>query len=234
MVELIVRGNTSADLLPLVTVIFYPLLHFAEWRVARECAERAIRLGDPYVFGVALHQVQDWFTHRGEGYRFVVDGVAHIRHYLLRRWGSRRRVREFFRLHPRPQVESMLAALYPEVAFEKFSDEELLDLYLREWRLAEWEERERYGYCADCYYAHTNRDRAMRRWTQHLTNRFVERVLGDRRCMARIVRREYRPSLGALMTFYLGTVVVLAMSARRSVKKAGREVSRTVRVGVGG
>lgn len=200
--ELIARGNLFVDAYSLLTLTFYPLLHFAGWRTARRFVDQAIRLGHPYAFGAALHQIQDWFTHCGEGYRFLIDGVAHYRHYLQYRLRTHRLLARFYSDRPRREVESLLTALYPGVAFDQFTDSELLDLYLREGRLATWREREQYGYFSDRYYEHTYRDQAMKRWTQYLTRNFVDRVLGDAGCMAKVLRCEYRPSLAVLMSFY--------------------------------
>lgn len=200
--ELIARGDAFVDVFSVFALTFYPFLHFADWWTARWFVERAIMTGHPYIFGAALHQVQDWFTHRGEGYGFLMDGIAHYRHYLRYRLRTHWRLAEFYSDRPRSEVESLLSALYPGVAFDQFTDSELLDLYLREGRLATWEERERYGYFSDRYYDHTRRDQAMKRWTQYLTRRFLERVLNDAGWMAKVLRSEYRPSLAVLMSFY--------------------------------
>ena len=200
--ELIARGNLFVDAYSLLALTFYPFLHFSGWRMARWFVERAMGTGHPYVFGAALHQVQDWFTHRGEGYRFLTDGIAHYRHYIQYCLRTNRLLEKFFSNRPRAEVESLLSALYPGVAFDQFTDSELLDLYLREGRLATWEEREQYGYFSDRYYDHTCRDQAMKRWTQYLTRQFVDRVLGDAGCLAKIARCEYQPSMGLLIAFY--------------------------------
>ncbi|MCX7854927.1 MAG: hypothetical protein N2556_02950 [Anaerolineae bacterium] len=207
--ELIARGNLFVDAYSLLALTFYPFLHFAGWHMARWFVERAIDLGHPYVFGAALHQIQDWFTHCGEGYRFLIDGIAHYRHYLQYRLRTHRLLARFYSDRPRPEVESLLIALYPGVAFDQFTDSELLDLYLREGRLATWEEREQYGYFSDRYYDHTYRDQAMKRWTQYLTRRFLERVLNDAGCRAKVLCYEYRPSLTALMSFYAAALLGL-------------------------
>ena len=200
--ELIARGNLFVDAHSLLALTFYPLLHFAGWHTARRFVERAIALGHPYVFGATLHQIQDWFTHCGEGYQFLIDGIAHYRHYLQYCLRTHRLLAKFYSDRPRSEVEALLATFYPGVAFDQFTDSELLDLYLREGRLATWEERELYGYFSDRCYGHTHRDQAMKRWTQYLTRQFVERVWGDTGCMAKVLRCEYRPSLAALMSFY--------------------------------
>lgn len=200
--ELIAQGNLFVDAYSLLVLTFYPLLHFAGWRTARWFVEQAIAVGHPYIFGATLHQIQDWFTHRGEGYRFLIDGIAHYRHYLQYRLRTHRLLGKFYSDRPRSEVELLLSALYPGVAFDQFTDSELLDLYLREGRLATWEERERYGYFSDRYYDHTHRDQAMKRWTQYLTRRFLERMLNDVGCVAKVLCYEYRPSLAVLMSFY--------------------------------
>ncbi|MCX8068463.1 MAG: hypothetical protein N3B68_11775 [Anaerolineae bacterium] len=207
--ELIARGNAFVDVFSIFALTFYPLLHFSSWRTARWFVERAIATGHPYIFGATLHQVQDWFTHCGEGYRFLVDGIAHYRHYIKYCLRTSRLIAGFYSHRPRPQLEALLSALYPGVSFDQFTDGELLDLYLREGRLATWEEREQYGYFSDRYYDHTRRDQAMKRWTQHLTWRFVERVVGDVGSLSRVLRGEYRPSIAVLMGFYAATSLAL-------------------------
>lgn len=207
--ELIAQGNAFVDVFSIFALTFYPFLHFSNWQMAQWFAERAIAVGHPYIFGAALHQVQDWFTHRGEGYRFLLDGIAHYRHYIKYCLRTSRLVAKFYSHRPRPQVEALLSALYPGVSFDQFTDSELLDLYLREGRLATWKERERYGYFSDRYYDHTHRDRAMKRWTQYLTQRFLERILGDVETLSKVLRGEYRSSMAALMGFYAATVLAL-------------------------
>lgn len=210
--ELIASGNLFADAYSVFNFTFYPFLHFADWPTARRFVERAIRLGNPYIFGGTLHQIQDWFTHCGEGYRFLIDGIAHYRHYWQHCLRTHRLLAKFYSDRPRSEVEALLAAFYPGVAFDQFTDSELLDLYLREGRLATWEERERYGYFSDRYYDHTHRDQAMRRWTQYLTRQFVDRVLGDAGCLAKVARCEYQPSTALLIAFYGATLLsVLAL-----------------------
>lgn len=207
--ELIARGNFFVDAWSFLALTFYPFLHFAGWRTARRLVERAIALGHPYVFGATLHQIQDWFTHRGEGYRFLIDGIAHYRHYLQYRLRTRRLLAKFYSDRPRSEVEALLATFYPGVAFDRFTDSELLDLYLQEGRLATWEDRDRYGYFSDRYYGHTYRDQAMKRWTQYLTRQFVDRVLGDAGCLAKIARCEYQPSMASLIAFYEAALLSL-------------------------
>lgn len=209
VIELIASGNRFADAYSLFNFAFYPFLHFANWKTARHFVERAIQVGDPYIFGATLHQVQDWFTHWGEGYRFLVDGIAHYRHYLQYCLRTARRIAEFYIRCPRAVVESMLSALYPDVPFGDFTDTELMDLYLREGRLATWEERQRYGYFSDRYYSHTNRDQAMKRWTQYLTRRFLERVLGDEGLREKLFRCEYQPNMVSLVAFFAATLLSL-------------------------
>ncbi len=207
--ELIASGNLFADGYSIFSFTFYPFLHFADWKTARHFVERAIRVGDPYIFGATLHQIQDCFTHWCEGYRFLIDGVAHYRHYLQYCLRTARQIAAFYIHRPRSVVESLLSALYPGVSFAQFTDTELMDLYLREGRLAIWEERQRYGYFSDRYYSHTSRDQAMKRWTQYLTRRFLERVLGDEQLIGKVYRCELRPSVVSLMAFFAVTLLSL-------------------------
>jgi RHS repeat-associated protein len=181
---LVARGDRCMDEMPLAV---YQHLHFVDWPVAHANAERAIQMKHPYVFGAALHQVQDYFSHYYEGFRF--PGEGHLRYTIGRRppWT----IAEFFRKHPRSWVESQLSVLYPGIDFSgedrvedgapPFTDNELIDLYLREWRagLSKWEERERYGYNTDRYFSHTYRDRQVEWETGHFIRRFEAAILCD-------------------------------------------------------
>jgi len=161
-------------------------LHFVDWPVAHSNAERAIQMKHPYVFGAALHQVQDYFSHYYEGFRMPFG-------HALYTVGQRpfRTIATFFREHPRAWVETQLSLLYPGIDFSSkdqaedgkppFTDNELIDLYLREWRvgLSRWEERLRYGYNTDRYFPHTYRDRQMKWEMEHFVRRFAKNLYKD-------------------------------------------------------
>ena len=181
---LIARGDWYMDT---PKVAYRQDLHFVDWPVAHANAERAIQMKHPYVFGAALHQVQDYFSHYYEGFRF--PGEGHLRYTVGERpfWT----IATFLREHPRSWVETQLSLLYPGIDFSgkdqaedgkpPFTDNELIDLYLREWRvgLSRWEERERYGYNTDRYFPHTYRDRQMEWETGHLVRLFAVEILRD-------------------------------------------------------
>ncbi len=182
---LIARGNQYMD--DFLFAFRRQSLHFTDWPVAHANAERAIQMRHPYVFGATLHQIQDYFSHYYEGFRF--PGEGHARYNVGRRpsWTIHR----FFARHPRSWVESRLSLLYPGIDFSgrdqvedhrpPFTDNELIDLYLREWRigLSRREEWEEYGYNTDWYFPHTYRDQQMERETRHFIQRFAFEILRD-------------------------------------------------------
>jgi len=47
-----------------------PEVHFSDKPVVYGWNQTAINLGEPYLFGAALHSVQDWYSHYNEGYRW--------------------------------------------------------------------------------------------------------------------------------------------------------------------
>jgi RHS repeat-associated protein len=179
LAELISRGDRWMDVWPIAV---RQDLHFVGPGTASGNADTAIGLGNPYVFGATLHQVQDLFSHYYERYRF--PGEGHIRHSAQAEY--LRDVSQFFDAHPRPWVEARLSAIYPGVDFSRdptgredhrppFADNELIDLYLREWP----SERDTYGYRTDDYYPHTYRDRQMEWETRRLVLGFVLQTLTD-------------------------------------------------------
>jgi len=180
---LIARGNWYMDA---GWIAYRQDLHFVDWSVAHANVKRAIQMKHPYVFGAALHQVQDYFSHYYEGFRMP---FGHARYTVGQRpfW----MIATFFREHPRSWVETQLSMLYPGIDFSgqdqvedgrpPFTDNELIDLYLREWRvgLSRREEREKYGYNTDRYFPHTYRDRQMKWETEHFVCLFVVEILRD-------------------------------------------------------
>ncbi len=206
--RLIARGDQYMDTGPIAVRQDF---HFVDWPVAYANAERAIQMKHPYVFGATLHQVQDYFSHYYEGFRFP-GGEGHFRYNIGRRlyWTIYR----FFEDHPRWWVEGQLSLLYPGIDFHTrdqaedrrppFTDNELIDLYLREWRtgLSRWDERRDYGYNTDWYFPHTYRDRQMEQATRYFIRRFATEILRNPCRWYEMMNRGEDPS--AVREFFLG------------------------------
>jgi hypothetical protein len=116
----------------------------------------------------------------------------------------------FYKDHPRPWLEARLSALYPGVDFREdatgredhrppFTDNELTDLYLREWP----GERDIYGYRTDDLYPHTYRDQRMEREARRFLAEFVVTILLKDSCgLMRVLSRQYEEDHGAVLEFF--------------------------------
>lgn len=203
LATLIAQGNRDMDLVRSVISLipsYHRLVHFADWEEAVRCVRWAIRLGDPYIFGATLHQVQDYFSHNGEGYRMNSFGHS----YHLFRWHLRNELlmQRFYALHPRAGVEERLSVLYPGTSFVQVTDWELVDLYLRERSISEWSERGIYGYNPDLYYGQTRRDQEMERATRRFLLDYRLRVLNDPVCLERVLNQWYKTNILGVVRFY--------------------------------
>jgi len=209
LAELIARGNKDIDEIRGVLVLIWPyhrLIHFSDWDEVEFCSQHALRLGHPYVVGAVLHQAQDYFSHFGEGYR--MESWGHSYHLLRWRLRNQKVIEKFYRCHSRETLEMHLQALYPEVSLSRFSDWELMDLYLRERSLSRWEERGIYGYNPDLYYEHTWRDREMKEVTCSLLSQYTERLLSNPEWLENVRNRHYRVRLSLLARFYTQMLIL--------------------------
>ncbi len=207
----IAQGNRDMDLARSVISLvpsYHRLVHFASWEEAVQCVRWAIYLGNPYIFGATLHQIQDYFSHYGEGYRMGSFGHSH--HLLRWRLRNESLMQRFYDLHPRTWVEERLSGLYPEMSFAQVTDWELVDLYLRERSVSEWKERGVYGYNPDLYYEHTWRDRGMERATRCFLREYILRVRNDPVCLDRVARQEYGTNILGMVRFYTLVLTKLA------------------------
>jgi hypothetical protein len=207
LAELIARGDRSMDVGPIAA---RQDLHFVDWETASANAYRAIGLGHPYVFGATLHQIQDYFSHYYGGYR-LPSGMEHVWHSEVR--APLRDIDAFYKGHSRRSVEARLSAMYPGVDFSgdptgredhrpPFTDNELIDLYLREWP----SERDTYGYRTDDYYPHTYRDQQMEWKTRLFVSYLAVGILRDPCPLIEVLARQYGEDHMAVVSFFTGPV----------------------------
>lgn len=184
--------------------------HFCDWDDTKDHIEDAINpliYGiNPYYFGAALHQVQDYFSHWNEGYR--EDGHAGHTTRRIEKLPSRRS--DFFRgghtivvwdederelttewvespypAHPEEDVRRYLQRTNPGVRVSELGQNELIDLYLRkdEGRDPNWlkrvEMRDHFGFDADMYIPGSWRDNLMEWHTRYYIKKFIEATLAD-------------------------------------------------------
>jgi len=177
---LIARGNFHMDEsgLDAHPLFGHPELHFVDQSVARRNAAAAVNLHEPYLLGAALHQVQDWYTHWNEGYRWpdtlghAVDGVragctggpCHRSQDLINR---------FYEENPREDVEQTLAAYYSPADLNRISDDKLIDLFIQTVPNG-IDLRQTYGYDTDHFFGFTDRDRKMKGETAFWLENFFQ------------------------------------------------------------
>jgi hypothetical protein len=140
--------------------------HFETRAAARADAMAAIELADPSLFGAALHEIQDSYSHWGEGYRMPLGhgwhwSVVQIRNTLP----GASLLSQFYSDHSESELRMQLSTIYPPGEIARVSREELVDLYLRTSSLPGDQERDRYGYDTDLYFEFTSRDSEMRNET---------------------------------------------------------------------
>jgi RHS repeat-associated protein len=171
--ELIAAGNEHVD----ETILSadprnpHPEIHFQDHPVAERNATSAISLNEPYLLGSALHQVQDWYTHWNEGYRYqwpneLGHGLDSIRAgcWLGKEECSRpwQLVALFYANHPFARAQ--LSQVYPEVYLNDVSADKLIDLYLETFtQPGDWDRGFLgYGFDTDYYFGFTARDSNMK------------------------------------------------------------------------
>ena len=200
--ELIAMGDYAVDAPPLwsAPIVGAPGLHFEDQETARANAQAAVTLGEPYLFGAALHQVQDWYSHWNEGFHSGFPGHALTSRLagcpipIVGEGPCRRHpstVRAFYAAHARPEVEDVLAARYPGVTLAAISDDKLIDLYLQEFTSGAGHlERVQFGYDTDYFFGFTSRDMDMTSETAFWIMRFFETLDP---CLAEAIWLRYTP-----------------------------------------
>jgi len=164
--------------------------HFTPLGEAIRRTNIALESLNPYLFGATLHPLQDWFSHGYEGYtQSHIDTVRSGKYYPTP-GRPFKLIEEFYNgtrggylglpgypAHPKPQVESQLRARYPNVDFSSFTDDDWIDLYLREFTVPRAPERGYFGYNTDAYYEGTRRDSTMKEITKSFLRLFYQHVI---------------------------------------------------------
>jgi len=116
--------------------------------------------------GASLHQVQDWYSHWSEGYRWWSGGhVADSYDAGCTGSGPCKRppdlIEKFYREHPRTEVRSILVGRYGGSNLSNISDDKLIDLYLYTYTEPRSDPRSDFGYDTDYFFGFTERDLTM-------------------------------------------------------------------------
>ncbi len=179
--EIIANGDYNVDhskLLQPLPVVGHPELHFKPSYIADRNAKEAINIDDPYLLGSSLHQVQDFYCHWNEGYRYP-EGNGHFNDSFIAGCipsiGCYRNsilIVEFYTKHP--DALSKLRNKYTDEKVNRITYDKLIDLYLYTFTKPGDSARGKYGYDTDHYFGFTQKDIDMRFATlRYLSNFFV-------------------------------------------------------------
>ena len=164
--------------------------HFNNLQNTYRHVEEAIDTGNLYKFGSSLHQLQDWYAHRNEGYE-----NSHAKHTIFRRTRTIFEIQDFFwgwdlllnkspfEAHPREEVIRYLQQNNPGLNTASLSDNQMIDLYLRKYFMddieTKMEMRDYFGIDPDMYIPDSQRDRSMSSDTSGWILLFFTSIIGD-------------------------------------------------------
>jgi hypothetical protein len=150
--------------------------------------EQAVNQCNPYLFGHILHQAQDSYSHWNEGYEWehvsdtigkrsqpLLDDFFEGGHYEFPQ-GYKVWVEAPYGPHSREQVKANLVYRNPGLRVGYLSDENLIDLYLRNepGTDSHWKEmRDYFGFNTDEYFEGSQRDRKMEASSREYIRRFM-------------------------------------------------------------
>jgi RHS repeat-associated protein len=173
--------------------------HFMPFDRTIQHINEAVESGKPYLFGAALHQLQDYYSHWGEGYHDQTLG--HGLHTIT--WRTQGMLQDFYYgkhtvymhgfpildispypAHPYGEVLQDVKSRNPQMTIFPGENWKLVDLYLR----LDGEEASvsvRYAMCdyfgfqPDEYFEGSRRDTYMTRKTDEYIRRFLERFASE-------------------------------------------------------
>ena len=174
--------------------------------------------GDPVLFGAALHELQDYWSHRYEGYALSLPSErGHAEHSARARLrdvlglvdefygrGRYQNVPSQYTVGSREKVEAELAYLGADLSH--LADNSLIDLWLRESILLAGRRddyRNHYGYNTDAYFWFSIRDQLMEENTREAIAWFYEQ-LGDDPCAVFDLLTYTPPSNSKIVSFLRG------------------------------
>ena len=154
--------------------------HFMPLELAASRVEKVIFSGEPYLFGAALHQLQDSFSHWSEGYHDQTWGHAY--HSVLAEMRDEDDLATFFANKPKASVIAEILDRNPGMTWETVllkDDWEVVDLYLRADPFESVDEekmrlRNAFGFSPDLYVETSWRDTMMRDWSSRYITLFVQ------------------------------------------------------------
>jgi len=161
-------------------IIGQPERHFLTRVQAQRDIDRAIESRKVWRFGIALHQLQDTFSHWEEGYTIQLDtDYGHLLATILKELRSLNRG-EIAELRD-GLVELLVQKRYPRWYVEKLSDGDVLDIFLREYTDPNSSMRRDLGYNTDLYSPWSARDMDMEVATRRALKKFFT-LFGSTRC----------------------------------------------------
>ena len=129
--------------------------HFGTLEEAWRDVAAASDLSEPTFLGASLHEIQDYFSHRAEGYRWPLGHALDTVNATLRpQWF----IDKFYKEHPEDDLRLTLAKVYTYADVRRVNRDKLIDLYLYTFSEPSSFEREFWGYDTDHYFGFTPRD----------------------------------------------------------------------------
>jgi hypothetical protein len=154
--------------------------HFASYADTAWHTNKAAFTVEPHIFGAVLHQLQDYYSHWGEGYHDQVlghglDSAATVDRGEFKldvffenchKWNNGLYemclTPNYFPAHPRDDVLENIKQRNPGIDLSNLTDWDLVDLYLRaDGSNPPSEERAYFGFKPDNYVETSSRDRFM-------------------------------------------------------------------------
>lgn len=201
--DLIAEANKRVDThhTKLSSLVACRRCHFCPWAATVRHIDAAIASGNPYLFGSALHQVQDYFSHWAEGYgegghagdsaragvkpeqtsqrsQVQIDDFFQGGHYETS-YGYTYWVESPYPAHPKEKVRSFLKRTNPNANIDNLDEDGLIDLYLRRDQGRDQSLRAYFGIDPDRYIPGSSRDDLMKWFARHYISKFFEQVVAD-------------------------------------------------------
>jgi RHS repeat-associated protein len=206
MGNIIAEADQRVDTNMVLNSLFCRRCHFCDYASTTRHVDKAIKSGNPYLFGATLHQLQDYFSHWKEGYGEEGHANDTIRAGAKSGGRSHLLLDDFFEgghmwyqggghekswepspypAHPREEVIQDVQRRNPGLDVSGLSDDDLIDLYLRKqpgWD-SDWqkhvEERGFFGLDPDKYIKGSLRDMTMEFFSRLYIAKFMEHVFTD-------------------------------------------------------
>ena len=186
----------------------HPELHFQDMPIAERNANNAIyKYIDPYLFGSSLHQIQDWFSHWNEGFRYGFFQDGHGLSSAAAGFspnGYSRGARLIIKFYiDYPNAKENLRNYYSGININAISADKLIDLYLTTFtRPGDYRRTiAGYGYDTDHFFGFTQRDQDMNAATKNWIDNFFMAISDNPDCLENIIINYKKPSEQQVLDF---------------------------------